>query len=188
MTTASGCSPRGHRIVCIEGALQRLTPEWLSITLSFGDQTMIRRLSLAAAFALALALPASAEDAKTKVEPGTSSTMSNQAPSMRPSDAMAGPSDEKSAAGTGMALTLQEGESWIRKPVYSKDGKKVGEVVSFQRDEANNVIGMRADIGGYFGFGRSRVNLVPAQFKLQGDRVELDLTAAEVKALPIVHI
>jgi hypothetical protein len=60
--------------------------------------------------------------------------------------------------------------------------------VSFQRDGNNKVIGMRADIGGYFGFGQSRVNLTPAQFKLQGDRVELDLTAAEAKALPVVHI
>jgi hypothetical protein len=178
---------------------------------------MIRILSLATTFAVALVLPALAEDASTKIEPGTgpTSTMSNQVPQMKSdadatkaiestpakplpavkatSDAVSGQSDSKTgavAAATTANLTLteQEGDSWIKKPVYSNDGKKIGAVVSFQRDANNKVIGMHADIGGYFGFGQSRVNLTPAQFKLQGDRVELDLTAAEVKALPVVHI
>jgi len=187
---------------------------------------MIRTLSLATTFAVALAFPVLAEDASTKIEPGTgpTSTMTNQVPqmksdaegtkatgsnslnplpaakamndavpSMRPGDAVSGQSDRKSgvvatATTAGLTLTEQEGDSWIKKPVYSNDGKKIGAVVSFQRDGNNKVIGMRADIGGYFGFGQSRVNLTPAQFKLQGDRVELDLTAAEAKALPVVHI
>jgi hypothetical protein len=119
--------------------------------------------------------------------------MNDAVPSMRPGDAMSGQLDTKSSAttltpGTGLSLTMQEGESWIKKPVYSNDGKKIGAVASFQRDADNKVVGMHADIGGYFGFGRSRVNLTTSQFRLRGDRVELDLTAAEVKALPVVHI
>jgi hypothetical protein len=187
---------------------------------------MIRTLSLAMTFVVALALPVLAEDASTKIEPGTgpTSTMSNQVPQMksdadatkaigstpanplpaakamndvvppmRPGDAVSGQTANKTGAvatatSAGLTLTEQEGDSWIKKPVYSNDGKKIGAVVSFQRDANNKVIGMHADIGGYFGFGRSRVNFTPAQFRLQGDRVELDLTAAEAKALPVIHI
>ena len=187
---------------------------------------MFRALSLATTFAVALVLPAFAEDANTKVEPGTgpTSTMTDQVPkmnsdadgnkaagansakplpaakamndavpSMRPSDAKSGQPDSKSGEGAtetsaSLMLSEQEGKSWITKPVYSNDGKKIGAVVSFQRDAANKVVGMHADIGGYFGFWQSRVNLTPSQFKLRGDRVELDLTAAEANALPTVHI
>lgn len=187
---------------------------------------MFRTLSLATTFAVAFVFPAFAEDANTKVEPGTGPTsamtdqvpkmkseadgnkatgadsakplpaakaMNDAVPSMRPNDAKSGQADSKSGASAtetsaSLMLSEQEGKSWITKPVYSNDGKKIGAVVSFQRDAANNVIGMHADIGGYLGFWQTRVNLTPAQFKLRGDRVELDLTAAEANALPTVHI
>jgi hypothetical protein len=46
---------------------------------------------------------------------------------------------------------------------------------------------MQADIGGFLGLGETRVRLTPAQFKLQGDRAVLDLTAAQAKDLPKVQ-
>ena len=171
--------------------------------------------SLATAFSAAFAAPVLAEDTNIKVDPGTgpTSTMTDRVPLMK-SDASGSNADGSSSAnllpaakamndavpsmrsgdaitltpGAGLSLTMQEGESWIKKPVYSNDGKKIEAVASFQRDADNKVVGMHADIGGYFGFGRSRVNLTTSQFRLRGDRVELDLTAAEVKALPVVHI
>lgn len=119
--------------------------------------------------------------------------MNDAVPSMRPSDVMSGQLDAKSSTGThivnaGLSLSMQEGENWIRKPIYSNDGKQIGAVASFQRDANNDVIGMHVDFGEHFGFDRGRVSLTTLQFKLQGDHVELDLTAAEFKALPIVHI
>lgn len=141
--------------------------------------------------------PQMKSDAKGSNADGSSSAnllpaakaMNDAVPSMRPGDAMSGQPDTKSsAASAGLSLSMQEGENWIKKPVYSNDGKKIGAVASFQRDADNKVVGMHADIGGYFGFGSSRVDLTTSQFRLQGDRVELDLTAAEVKALPVVHI
>jgi hypothetical protein len=47
---------------------------------------------------------------------------------------------------------------------------------------------MHADIGGFWGLGRTRVSLMTSQFKLQGDRVLIDLTAEAAKELPKVHI
>ena len=43
---------------------------------------------------------------------------------------------------------------------------------------------MHADIGGFLGLGETRVKLMPAQFTLQGDRVILNVTAAQAKDLP----
>ncbi|MEQ1577697.1 MAG: PRC-barrel domain-containing protein [Hyphomicrobium sp.] len=191
---------------------------------------MIRTLSLAAIMAVAVTFHAPAEEAKTKIEPGTgpTSTMTGQVPQMksdaeaakqdgasatplpaakamgdavppmRPGDATTGQTGSKSTPSPivaetqpqspTMALTELEGKNWIDKPVYSIDGKNIGEVVSFQRNAANQVIGMHADIGGFFGIGETRINLTPEHFKLNGDRVELDLTADQANKLPAVEI
>ena len=130
----------------------------------------MRALSIATVIAAALALPVMAQDVNPKT---------NQ---------------NGSAAGTTVvqpsaALSLSEDEAkmWIDKPVYSSDSKDLGNVVDFQRDGDNKVVGMRADIGGFMGLGETRIALTAAQFKLQGDRVVLELTAEQAKKLPNVQ-
>lgn len=161
---------------------------------------MIRTLALTAAFAASFAAQAIADDKKIIVDPPgptPSTVIVDQAPEMKP-DAQSKQLESKAspaaAAATapappsaGIGLTEQEAKSWIDKPVYSSDGKNVGEVVDFQRDADKKVIGMHADMGGYFGFWQTRVSLNPAQFKLQNDRVLLDLTALQAKELPKVQ-
>ena len=124
---------------------------------------MMRTLSLATFFAVAIALPALAQDVKVPV------TTTNSA------------SAQKVAS---LSLTSQEAEAWVGKPVYSNDEKKLGEVAAFQRAADNKVTEINADIGGFLGLGEHRIRLMPAQFNLQGDRVVLDLTAAQAKELP----
>jgi hypothetical protein len=124
---------------------------------------MIRTLTLATAFAAVIALPAIAQDAKGPV--AATNTMSAQ----------------KAA---GLTLTSKEAEAWIGKPVYSSDGRKLGEVAAFQRAADNTVSEMHADIGGFLGLGEHRIRLMPAQITLQSDRVVLDLTAEQAKELP----
>lgn len=125
--------------------------------------------------------------------------MGDAVPSMRPGDAVSGQSDSKSSPNTGpsqaaastastFALTVQEEKAWFNKPVFSSDGQKLGEVVAFQRDAQNNVVGMHADIGGFLGYGQTSVALRADQFKLSGDRVLLDLTSVQAKELPKVQI
>jgi PRC-barrel domain protein len=129
---------------------------------------MIRALSIATVLAAAFALPAMAQDIKPKTnqDGSTASTTSVQ------------------PSGAALSLSEDEGKMWINKPVYSSDGKDLGNVVDFQRDGDNKVIGMRADIGGFMGLGETRIALTAAQFKLQGDRVMLELTAEQAKTLP----
>jgi len=126
----------------------------------------------------------------------SSKVVGEAVPSMLPGDAASG-ADEKSSTtmadtaqsqGADISLTEQEAQTWIDKPVFSSDGEQVGEVGAIQRDPDDKVIGLHADIGGFLGLGETRVNLMPAQFKLQGDRVELNLTAEQAKSLPKVQI
>jgi hypothetical protein len=85
-----------------------------------------------------------------------------------------------------VTLTEEQAKSWIDKRVFSADGKELGEVAGFKRAADNTVVEMHADIGGLLGIGESRVALTPAQFKLQNDRVILNLTEEQAKALPKV--
>jgi hypothetical protein len=89
-------------------------------------------------------------------------------------------------ADTGLMLTPEEVKTWVGKPVYSSDGKNLGDVAGFERAADNKVIKMQADIGGFLGMGEHRINLMPAQFTLHTDRIVLELTSAEAKALPKV--
>ena len=86
-----------------------------------------------------------------------------------------------------MVLTAEQVKTWVDKPVYSKDGKKIGEVVTFARGADDVVSEMHADIGGFLGLGETRVRLTPAQFELKGDRVIIDMTSAQAKDLPRVE-
>lgn len=122
---------------------------------------MKRKLVLVTALTAAIALPAFAQDTKS--------------PATIPNVATAQPS---------IVLTEQEAKAWIDKPVYSSDGKKLGEVASFERDADNKVTEMHADIGGFLGFGQHHVKLLPAQLTLQSDRVVVDITSAQAKGLP----
>ena len=125
---------------------------------------MIRALTLATILATAIALPAIAQDTTVKSPTVTV-----------PEDA------------TGLMLTGEQAKSWIGKPAYSSDGKKIGDIAAFARGTDNSVTEMHVNTGGFLGFGETRVKLTPAQFKLQDDRVVLDLTAAQAKDLPKVQ-
>ena len=124
---------------------------------------MIRSLALATALASSFALTAVAQD--KPVAPPVTTT----AP----------------AAGA-MMLTAEQAQQWVGKPVYSSDGQKLGEVAAFARKTDNSVTEMHIDIGGFLGLGETRVKLTPAQFKLQDDRIVLEVTAAAAKDLPKV--
>lgn len=84
----------------------------------------------------------------------------------------------------GVTLNDQQAKEWIDKAVYSSDATKLGEVAAFARDSSGKVTEMHADVGGFLGFGETRVRLMPAQFKLMTDRVVLSMTADQAKTLP----
>lgn len=109
-----------------------------------GVKVIIRTLTLATALAAAIALPAIAEDVKAPVAATNAALPAQSA---------------QSAA--GLSLTSKEAEAWIGKPVYSSDGRKLGDVAAFQRASDNKVTEMHADIGGFLGLGEYRINSCP---------------------------
>lgn len=94
-----------------------------------------------------------------------------------------------SSATTAMGPTLSDDEAkaWINKVVYSSDDKNLGEIAALERDPQGQVKEIHADIGGFLGIGETRVRLTPSQFKFVGDRVVLNLTSEEAKALPKIE-
>ena len=86
-----------------------------------------------------------------------------------------------------ITLTDAQAKGWIDKVVYGSDGKKVGEVAAFARDDSGKVTEMHADIGGFLGMGQTRVRVMRSQFKLIDDRAVLSLTAEQAKTLPRVQ-
>lgn len=124
---------------------------------------MIRSISLAAILAAAFALPVLAQDSTIKSPPAAA--VQAVAP---------------------LTLTEAQAKAWVDKHVYSSDDKKIGEVAAFARGTDNTVTEMHIDIGGFLGMGETRVRLMPAQFRLQGDRAVLNVTAEQAKDLPKV--
>ncbi len=84
-------------------------------------------------------------------------------------------------------VTEEEAKQWIGRPVYSSDNKRLGDIAALQRGPDNAVSELRADIGGFLGFGETRVRITSDQIKeVKDDSLVLNLTEAEAKALPAV--
>jgi hypothetical protein len=97
------------------------------------------------------------------------------------------PPASRPVASEVITLTDEQAKGWIDKVVYSSDGKNVGEVAAFARDSSGKVTEMHADIGGFLGYGQTRVRVMPTQFQLINDRAVLSITAEQAKTLPKVQ-
>jgi PRC-barrel domain len=129
------------------------------------------------ATALAILLGATAAIAQTTSP--TSPSASTPAEKMAPP-----PASTTTVTKDGIVLTEAQANAWVKKAVYSSDGKNVGEVTALKRDASGKVAELQAGIGGFIGIGETQVRVMPAQFKLENDRVVLSLTAEQVKTLP----
>ncbi|MDZ4841049.1 MAG: hypothetical protein SH859_02740 [Hyphomicrobium aestuarii] len=136
---------------------------------------MMRSITLAIVLATAIAAPALAQS--TVVTPPAATA---------PTTGATAPTAGALATTPSITLTAEQAKSWVNKPIYSSDGTNIGEVAAFARGTDDKVSEMHADIGGYFGLGETRVRLMPAQFKLAGDRATINMTAAQAKDLPRV--
>jgi hypothetical protein len=64
-------------------------------------------------------------------------------------------------------------------PVYSSDGQKLGAVTEVGLSGTQRAV--RAEIGGFLGIGSSPVVIPANMFEHKGDRIEVLMTADEVK-------
>jgi len=138
-------------------------------------------MKIALPLAMAVTLVSSAAMAQTTTAPTTTTpSVVTPAPSTSPAAPAAMP-------GAGVALTDAQVSAWIDKTIYSSDDKNVGEVAEIRRDSTGKVTELYADVGGFLGIGETRVKLMPSQFSLGNERVVLNLTSEQVKALPKVQ-
>jgi PRC-barrel domain len=131
------------------------------------------------AAALAVLLGATVAIAQTTSPASPSASAPGMAEKMTPPAA-----SSTTVTKDGLVLTEAQANGWVKKAVYSSDGKNVGEVTALKRDASGKVAELQAGIGGFIGIGETQVRLMPAQFKLGNDRVLLSLTAEQVKTLP----
>jgi hypothetical protein len=96
-------------------------------------------------------------------------------------------STAKQPTQTPMKLSETEAKALIDATVVSSDNQEVGEVAAIQRDSEGKVTELHADIGGFLGFGQSRIRLMPSQFTVSNKRVMLTLTAEQVSNLPKIE-
>ncbi len=117
----------------------------------------------------------------------TAAVAQNTSPASPPAEKISPPAaSTTTVTKDGLVLTEAQANAWIKKAIYSSDGKNVGEVTALKRDASGKVAELQAGIGGFIGIGETQVRVMPAQFKLQNDRVVLSLTAEQVKALPAI--
>ena len=109
------------------------------------------------------------------------------APPPAPSPAPTAPAERvMPPAGGSLTLTEDQAKTWLKKRVYSSDGQHLGEVEAIARDANGRVTELHADIGGFLGMGETRVRVMPTQFRLDADRVVLNVSSEQAKALPAI--
>lgn len=83
------------------------------------------------------------------------------------------------------SVTEEEADAWLGRPVYSTDGEELGEIVSLQRNPDGSVQQLKADIGGFLGFGETRILISADQIQeVKDDSLVLTFTQAEAQELP----
>jgi sporulation protein YlmC with PRC-barrel domain len=117
-----------------------------------------------------------------KAPDGTDSNATATAPDATPKDA-----DMANTPAGAAPFTVSEADlsKWIGRQVYSSDGKDLGKIAALQRDPDGKVNQIQADIGGFLGFGETRVRFTADQIKqVKADSLVVSLTEAEAKSLP----
>jgi len=116
-------------------------------------------------------------DSEKSADTGTSTDMPKSA------DTSAQP-----AGSATFTVTEEAAKEWIGRPVYSSDNKRLGDIAALQRGPDDKVSELRADIGGFLGFGETRVRFTADQIKeVKDDSLVLTLTEAEAKSLPPIE-
>ncbi|MBY0225611.1 MAG: PRC-barrel domain-containing protein [Hyphomicrobium sp.] len=143
---------------------------------------------------LMLSTAAIAQD--TPPEPATpatppAATDTAPAPSAAPAEVPASPAPSELPSTTAdnsaaPVLSDEQAAALKNKVVWSSDQKNIGEVAEVVRDNSGRVTELHADIGGFLGFGETRVRISPGEFKIVNDRVELTRTEEQAENLPEV--
>jgi len=124
-----------------------------------------------------------------KAPDGTDSNAAATAPDTTPDSADTKNADAdaatKPAGAAPFKVTEASEKEWIGRPIYSSDGKDLGEIAALSLGPDGLVNEVHADVGGFLGFGATRVRFTSDQIKqVKDDSLVVTLTEAEAKSLP----
>jgi hypothetical protein len=143
---------------------------------------MLKKLSTIGALAAILAVtPALAQAPAQAPAGGGSEPASSMA---QPSPATPGERASTSAAPKADRASLTN--ELMGKSVWSSDDQELGPVTKINRDADVSRESIEFDIGTFLGMGGKTVEVMSSQFTLNGDRIDLAMTAEEVDALSAV--
>lgn len=129
--------------------------------------------------------PAATPAPPAVTEPAPSAPAPSELPPAAPAPAEI-PAPSADATPSSPVLTDEQANALKNKVVWSSDQKNVGEVADIVRDSDGRITELHADIGGFLGFGETRVRVAPDEFRMMNDRIVLTRTEAQVETLPKV--
>ncbi len=129
--------------------------------------------------------PAATSTPPAATEPAPSGPAPSELPPATPAPAEI-PAPSADATSSSPVLTDDQAKALKNKVVWSSDEKNVGEVADIVRDGDGRIKELHADIGGFLGFGETRVRVAPDEFRMMNDRIVLTRTEAQVETLPKV--
>jgi hypothetical protein len=126
--------------------------------------------------------PAATPPPPSATAPAPSATTPSEEPAvtLSPSQLPSTTADNASAP----ILSDEQATALKNKVVWSSDQKNVGEIAEVVRDGTGRVTELHADIGGFLGFGETRVRVMPDEVKFMPDRVVLTRSEDQVSTLP----
>jgi hypothetical protein len=172
----------------ITGATLQLAHRW--------DQgkeiSVMRRINLLAASALALALaaPAYGQTAAPTDNGNKPTQLERSAPADNPATDKGAADKATTQAGgfiTQQATTQKLAETYIGMKVENPNKENVGKISDLIFDDQNRIVGAVVSVGGFLGIGDKHVGLAWNELKIQGDRepvAVVTLTKDQLKSAP----
>jgi hypothetical protein len=85
----------------------------------------------------------------------------------------------------GFIVAEQDVRNWLGRPIFSRDNKKIGEIIDVKRGPNNEVTDIYFDSGTFLGMGAKRYHITASQIDdMKPNGVMVSLNEAQVKALP----
>ncbi len=85
----------------------------------------------------------------------------------------------------GFIVAEQDVKDWLGRPIFSRDNKKIGEIIDVKRGPSNEVTDIYFDSGTFLGMGAKRYHITASQIDdMKPNGVVVSLNEEQVKALP----
>ncbi len=121
--------------------------------------------------------PNSNVETRVRNERGQSGPMQQSAQAPQPAQ----PAPQQSAQN---AVANMKRDAFIGKYLYDKNGDSVAQIEDVKTSPDGKIQAAELDVGGFLGIGSRRISVPVDQLQMKGDRIELTMTAEQIRNLP----